>query len=148
MSGVAFGAPSPQADAPAQTRPTIDNMTSYGPGCPVGSPAIIKEFRGSAPVVSFPDWGLSLAEAEVAEDGSGKSMSKFCTQQITLSHIPSKMAIRLESVTVAGHAELEVGSTITIGVETRFGDKDMGVRALTSRPDATVGNAGANVGCC
>jgi len=102
-------------------------MTSYGPGCPVGSPAIIREFRDNVPVVSYPDWGLSLTEAEA--DGAGKSVSKFCSQEITLSHIPSGTLVRLASVTVAGYAELEVGSSITIGVETRFGDKDMGVRS-------------------
>jgi hypothetical protein len=123
MAGLALALP--QAGVEEPIKPAVDNMTMHGPGCPIGTVGIVREFRDNIPVIAFPGWGLSLEEAE--KDDKGRSVSKFCTEELLLSHVPAGKRLRIASVTVSGWADLKDGSSINIEVETHFGDNESGV---------------------
>ncbi len=128
--GAALAAPQPQSSTPPPPpiQPTVDNMTMYGSGCPIGSGGMVREMRNNTPVFLFPDWSLSLASDAGANGSGGGSVSKFCTEEISLGNAPPGFQVRLSTVSVSGYADLDKGSVIGIGVETKLGAVDGGVR--------------------
>ena len=129
----AIATPQPQTStATPQIKPTVDNMTMYGTGCPIGSGGMVREMRNNTPVFLFPDWALSLS----APDADG-SVSKFCTEEITLGNVPAGQQVRLARLQVGGWADLEQGSVIGVDVELKFGGENGGVRPTTGLPKAS-----------
>ncbi|KAH8882973.1 hypothetical protein GQ53DRAFT_753271 [Thozetella sp. PMI_491] len=108
----------PQTQAPPVITPTVDSLNMSGPGCPLGAGGIVKGVKNSTPVFLFTEWEISRADA----DANASSVSKWCTQQMALSSIPSGQQIRLSNVNISGWATLDPESKLELSFETRLGD--------------------------
>lgn len=123
------GGPPPGAPA---VPPTVNNMTMFGTGCPIGGGAISQVTRNNTPVFVFREWGIVLPSEESEETGTS---FKWCNEDIILGNGPVGMRLRIASVTVGGWAQLDAGTKISLQVDTRLGGVEAGVSG-TSTCDA------------
>ncbi|KAK3390681.1 hypothetical protein B0H63DRAFT_519893 [Podospora didyma] len=98
--------------------PTVQNMTMWGTGCPIGAGGLVQQMRNNTPVFVFSEWGLSLPDPET----TSTSVSKFCTEAISLANGPVGMQLRIATVSVSGWAALDQGTKLAFHVETKLGD--------------------------
>ncbi len=119
-------APNPQGGAPPFQPPSVQNLTLWGTGCPIGGAAIIQQTRNNTPVFVLNEWALSLPDPE---GGSNEAAAKWCNQEMSLRNGPTGMRLRIANVVVGGWAQLEAGTTVALSVTTRLGDIDGGVSA-------------------
>lgn len=122
-----LAAPLPQtltpipADSPSVH---VNNMTTYGTGCPIGGGPIAQATKDGRPIFAFTEWGLSLPDPDSETPGAAE---KWCSEEIDLGGGPVGMRMRIESVTVSGFATLGSGTKLAVGVETRLGGVEGGV---------------------
>jgi Domain of unknown function (DUF4360) len=95
----------------------------YGPGCPIGSGGFVQQIRNDTPVFSFPEWGLTLP----GPDGASDSVSKWCTEEISLANGPAGMQLRIATVDVSGWAVLDAETKLGFEVQTTLGGVHAGV---------------------
>ncbi|KAK4205087.1 hypothetical protein QBC40DRAFT_65801 [Triangularia verruculosa] len=107
----------PQGQPPAS--PNIQNLTMWGTGCPIGAAGLISGVRNGTPIFSFSEWRLSLPNVDDPENEA--TVSKFCTEEMTLNNGPVGLQVRIETVTVTGWAELDEGTKLVIEIETKLG---------------------------
>lgn len=107
--------------------PTVNNMTMFGTGCPIGGGAISQVTRNNTPVFVFREWGIVLPSEESEETGTS---FKWCNEDIILGNGPVGMRLRIAGVTVGGWAELDAGTKISLQVDTRLGGVEAGVSTL------------------
>lgn len=123
--------PSPQTLTPTPGDTTsvhVNNMTTYGTGCPIGGGPIAQATKDGRPIFAFTEWGLSLPDADSETPGAAE---KWCSEEIDLGGGPVGMRMRIESVTVSGFATLGGGTRLAVGVETRLGGVEGGVSSLS-----------------
>lgn len=122
LSSCLQAAPQDQGPGPVIS-PTVDSMTMLGSGCPLGSGGIVREMRNNTPVFLFDEWNLNLADAEAGTT----TVSKFCTEEISLGHGPQGYQVRIAAITVAGWADTDINTRLAVSVETKLGGVEAGV---------------------
>src|SRR5436189_207803 len=95
-------APRPQGEGSIPA-PTVNNMTMFGTGCPIGAGGISQVSHGGPPVFAFREWGLSLPNTDTGV-GTADAASKWCNEEIWLGNGPVGMRLRIAAVTVSGWA--------------------------------------------
>lgn len=121
--------PLPQTLTPSpSTSVLVNNMTTYGTGCPIGGGPIAQATKDGRPIFAFTEWGLSLPDD--ADPETPGAAEKWCSEEIDLGGGPVGMRMRIESVTVSGFATLGGGTRLAVGVETRLGGVEGGVSLL------------------
>ncbi|KAK3353815.1 hypothetical protein B0T25DRAFT_632177 [Lasiosphaeria hispida] len=123
LLSLAASLPAPQADTPGP--PSVQNLTMWGTGCPIGGGAISQRSKDGAPIFVFGEWGLALPNPE-PESQDQQAVDKFCTEEISLANGPPGMQLRIASITVGGWARLDPETTVLLQVETRLGDRIAG----------------------
>lgn len=129
LAPLATCAPRPQGEGAGPiSPPTVNNMTMFGTGCPIGAGGISQVTRDGTPVFAFREWGLVLPDPDLeAEERSETAVSKWCNEEITLGNGPVGMRLRIAAVTVGGWASLDAETNIALQVETKLGGVDAGV---------------------
>lgn len=122
LSSCLQAAPQDQGPGPVIS-PTVDSMTMLGSGCPLGSGGIVREIRNNTPVFLFDEWDLNLADAEAGTT----TVSKFCTEEISLGNGPQGYQVRIAAITVAGWADTDLNTRLAVSVETKLGGVEAGV---------------------
>ena len=136
----------PRADPP--TQPTVDSLVMSGPGCPLGAGGLVREMREGTPVFLFTEWNLSLAPGSPAGDAPASSVapppatensitsvSKWCSEEISLGNGAPGWQVRIGTVSVGGYAELPKDAVVGVGVTTKLGDVEAGV-SFSSGPSS------------
>ncbi|KAK3323177.1 hypothetical protein B0T19DRAFT_442675 [Cercophora scortea] len=123
-------ASSPQTEPPT-IAPTVQSLNMFGPGCPIGAGGIVQQIRNDTPVFLFTEWGLALPDVD---DNTKDTVSKWCTEEISLANGPVGMQVRIATVTVSGWATLDLDTKLGLEVETQLGD------AIAGNQSAIVGH--------
>ncbi|KAK0732121.1 hypothetical protein B0H67DRAFT_477783 [Lasiosphaeris hirsuta] len=118
--------PAPQADTPGP--PSVQNLTMWGTGCPIGGGAISQRSKDGAPIFVFGDWSLALPSPDEPDSQKNQQLAvdKFCTEEISLANGPPGMQLRIASITVGGWARLDPETAVLVQVETKLGDRVAG----------------------
>ncbi|KAK0747046.1 hypothetical protein B0T18DRAFT_326443 [Schizothecium vesticola] len=141
LLSLAHSAPSPQTLTPIPPDSTsvhVNNMTTYGTGCPIGGGPIAQATKDGRPIFAFTEWGLSLPDPDSETPGAAE---KWCSEEIDLGGGPVGMRMRIESVTVSGVATLGAGTKLAVAVETRLGGVEGGVSSLLPFSGALIEGA-------
>ncbi|KAK1829759.1 hypothetical protein QBC39DRAFT_222754, partial [Podospora conica] len=142
LAPLALALPSPQTLNPIapETSVHVNNMTTYGTGCPIGGGPIAQQTKDGRPIFAFTEWGLSLPSADADAEEPGVA-EKWCSEEIDLGGGPVGMSLRIESVTVSGFATLGAGTKLKLGVETKMGNIVGGSKSVVVGSEVLSGGA-------